>query len=313
MTDHGDTGEALGPQSSVLRVATRGSALALRQTEIVVDALRARWPGLRVDVVTVRTTGDRDQAAPLATLGDGVFVRGVEAELLAGRADAAVHSAKDIPSAEPPGLVLAAFPPRADPRDVLVSRSGAGFAELPPGARLGTASPRRHAIARVLRPDLEVALIRGNVDTRLRKLEEGEYDAIVLAAAGLDRMGLAGRVTEYLDPLVWVPAAGQGVLAVQCRTDDPARPLLTVLDDPATRAAITAERAVLRRLGSGCRTPVGAHARPMDGRLALHGLLVAPEGSRRVTAERLGDMAEAEAMGAEVADELMAKGRDFFE
>jgi hydroxymethylbilane synthase len=280
---------------------------------MVVDALRAAWPDLAVEVVTVRTTGDRDRQSPLATLGDGVFVRGVEAELLEGRADIAVHSAKDIPSAETPGLVLAAFPRRGDPRDVLASRAGQTLANLPDGARLGTASPRRAALARSLRPDLDVQLIRGNVDTRLRKLREGEYDAIVLAAAGLDRMGLLGEVTEFLDPAGWIPAAGQGVLAVQCRAGDPAERLLAPLDDPDTRAAIAAERAVLRRLGSGCRTPVGAYGHIKDGMLILRGVLLAPDGSRVERAETGGGPADAERLGRELAETLMTEGQDFFE
>lgn len=296
-----------------LRIATRGSALALRQTELVMAMLRGRWPDLPVEIVTVRTTGDANQTAPIAALGDGVFVRGVEAELLEGRADGAVHSAKDIPTGEPAGLVLAAFPPRGDPRDALVSRDGVNFASLPRGARLGTSSPRRAAIARRLRPDLDVQPVRGNVDTRLRKLREGEYDALVLAAAGLERLGLGGQMTEYLDGAVWTPAAGQGVLAVQCRAGDRAEPLLRGLDDPDTRAAITAERAVLRRLGSGCRTPAGAYAVVSGGRLTLHGALFAPDGTREARVLRQGLPSEAEALGITVADELAEQARDFLE
>ena len=310
MNEHSNTASVLSPQSSVLRVATRGSALALRQTELVAAALQARWPGLGIELVTVRTTGDRDQSAPIASLGDGVFVRGVEAELLAGRADIAVHSAKDLPTAEPPGLVLAAFPARGDPRDVLVSRAGGTLADLHSGARLGTASPRRAALARALRPDLDVALIRGNVDTRLHKLNDGEYDALVLAAAGLERLDRAEQVSEYLDPRSWVPAPGQGALAVQCRTGDVAERLLAPMDDAATRAAVTAERAVLRRLGSGCRVPVGAYARPDDGRLALRAILIAPDGRQSVTVDLHGATAEAERLGATAAHDLMENGRE---
>ena len=308
-----NSGSVLSPQSSVLRVATRGSTLALRQTDLVVHALRARWPGLAIELVTMRTAGDQNQAAPIPALGDGVFVRGVEAALLDGRADIAVHSAKDMPSAETPGLTLAAFPPRADPRDVLVSRDGSTFARLPRGARLGTGSPRRAALALSLRPDLDVAHIRGNVDTRLRRLDDGEYDGIVLAAAGLARLGLLERVTEHLDPLVWAPAPGQGVVAVQCRRGDPAERLVAPLDDAPTRAAITAERAVLRRLGSGCRTPVGAYAWCVGGGLSVRGTLVSPDGRQTVTAEVRGDVAAAEGLGYELADELSRKGVDFLE
>lgn len=299
--------------TKTVRVATRGSALALRQTELVIAALRAQWPEIEVELVTVRTTGDQNQSAPIAALGDGVFVRGVEAELLAGRADVAVHSAKDIPTTEMSGLTLAAFPARGDARDVLVSREGLPFASLPPGARLGTASPRRAALARSLRPGLDVALIRGNVDTRLRKLREGEYDAIVLAAAGLDRLNRLEEATELLDPSVWIPAPGQGALAVQCRTGTPVEGLLAPLDDLPTRAAVTAERAVLRRLGSGCRTPAGAYAVPADGALTLCGVLVAPDGRRAARAEIHGPINDAERLGIELADELRGKGGDFFE
>jgi hydroxymethylbilane synthase len=288
-----------------LRISTRGSALALRQVELVVEALRAAHPEVEVEVLTVRTTGDRNQVDRIASLGDGVFVRGVEAELLAGEADVAVHSAKDMPTGETPGLVVAAYPERADPRDVLVSRDGRTFAELPPGARLGTGSPRREAIARALRPDLDVQPVRGNVDTRLRKLRAGEYDALVLAAAGLDRLGLAGEVTEWLDPETWVPAAGQGVLAVQCRAGTQAERLLAALDHAATRAAITAERAVLRRLGSGCRTPVGAFARVQDGTLTLHAVLVEPDGSALSAATLTGPPEGADAIGTATAVRLI--------
>jgi hydroxymethylbilane synthase len=299
--------------STVVRLASRGSALALEQTAIVARLLRDRHPGLVTEVVTVTTAGDADQRAPITQLGDGAFVRGVEAALLAGRADIAVHSAKDVPTTEPAGLVLAAFPERADPRDTIVTHDGRPFAALPQGARLGTSSPRRAAIARSLRPDLEIVPVRGNVDTRLRKLAAGECDALVLAAAGLARMHLLDRVAEYCDPSVWVPAAGQGALAVQCRTDDAARTLLLAIDHPPTHAAIVAERAFLLRLGSGCRTPVGAHAKAADhGSLRLRAVLVAPDGSRVVAVQRAGPATGAEALGRDVADDLMREGADIY-
>jgi hydroxymethylbilane synthase len=298
---------------SVLRVATRGSALALKQTELVVEALRALRPDLTVEIVAVRTAGDRNQTAPVTQLGDGAFVRGVEAALLDGRADIAVHSAKDIPSTESPGLTLAAFPPRGDPRDALVSRDGRCLAELPRGARVGTGSPRRRALLHAVRPDLEVVPARGNVDTRLRRLREGAYDALILAAVGLERLGLGDVVTEYLDPTLWVPAAGQGALAVQCRTDSSEAVLAAALDHPPTRAAVVAERAVLRRLGSGCRVPVGVHGRVEHGKLAVRGVLLAPDGSRSITAERTGAPAEAEALGRTLAEDLLRKGSDLLD
>jgi len=296
-----------------LRVATRGSALALEQTEIVARLLRGCHPGVRVEIVIVTTAGDTNQVAPVAQLGDGAFVRGVEAALLEGRADVAVHSAKDVPTTEIAGLVLAAFPARADARDAIVSRDGRPFAALPPGARLGTSSPRRAAIARSLRPDLEVLPVRGNVDTRLRKLAAGEYDALVLAAAGLARLGLTERVAEFCDPSVWAPAAGQGGLAVQCRAGDPAEALLAAIDEPYTRAAVVAERAVLRRLGSGCRTPVGAHAMVDDETILVRGVLLSPDGSRTVRAERTGWIKDAEHLGMSLAEELIEFGADIYE
>lgn len=294
----------------VLRIATRGSALALVQAEIVAASLRDRHAGMAIVLVTVSTTGDREQQAPVSQLGDGAFVRGVETALLDGRADLAVHSAKDLPTAEVPGLTLVAFPARADPRDVLVSRDGRGFAALSPGARIGTGSPRRAALARSFRPDLAVAGIRGNVDTRLRRLDAGEYDALVLAAAGLTRLDLLDRVTEYLDPLTWLPPAGQGALAVQCRAGDPVGRLAAALDEHGTRAAVSAERAVLRRLGSGCRTPCGAYGHMADGRLVVRGVLLSPDGARTVRAERAGAPSEAEALGDALAADLTRDGRD---
>jgi hydroxymethylbilane synthase len=303
----------LSPQSSVLRVATRGSALALEQVAIVERLLSAAHAGLTLDVVTVTTAGDANQSAPIAQIADGAFVRGVEAALLAGRADIAVHSAKDVPTTEPPGLTLAAFPARADPRDAIISRDGRGFAELPAGVRLGTSSPRRAAIARSLRPDLDVVPIRGNVDTRLRKLRAGDYDAIVLAAAGLARMGLNEQVTEYCDPAVWVPSAGQGTLAVQCRKGDPAESLLAAVDDGPTRIAITAERAVLRRLGSGCRTPVGIHATTVNHEGTWHisvlAALITPDGRRTIIVRTEGE-ADAKQAGTIVAEDLLRRMGD---
>jgi hydroxymethylbilane synthase len=302
----------LGTQRTTLRLATRGSELALIQTRIVADLLTAHDPGTAVTLVTVTTAGDANRAAPISALGDGAFVRGVEAALLDGRADIAVHSAKDIPTTEPPGLTLAAFPERGDPRDVLVSRDGRGFAGLSRGARLGTSSPRRAAIARSLRPDLEILPVRGNVDTRLRKLQAGEYDALVLAAAGLSRLGRLDEVTEVCDPLVWMPAAGQGVLGVQCRAGDPTERIVAAIDHSPTRAAITAERAVLRRLGSGCRTPVGAYARVIDGRLTLRGVLISPDGRRTVIAEREGQPDDGVAIGVALAEDLIGRGGNLY-
>jgi hydroxymethylbilane synthase len=295
---------------SEIRIATRGSALALEQTAIVARLLGAYYANPSIEIVTLTTAGDANQSTPIAQIADGAFVRGVEAALLEGRADIAVHSAKDVPTTEPPGLTLAAFPARADPRDAIISRDGLGFAELPSGARLGTSSPRRAAIARSLRPDLDVVSIRGNVDTRLRKLRAGEYDAIVLAAAGLARMGLHEQVTEYCDPAVWVPAAGQGAIAVQCRADDPAERLLAHIDEPSTHTAIIAERVVLRRLGSGCRTPVGIYATATDyggdWYITVSAALFTPDGRRTVIVRTEGED-DAEQVGTLAADDLLRR------
>lgn len=239
-------------------------------------------------------------------------MRGVEAELRSGQADIAVHSAKDVPCAESPDFVLAAFPPRADARDALVSRHRGGWARLPHGARLGTGSARRAAIARSLRPDLDVALIGGNVDTRLRRLREGEYDAIVLATAGLERLGLRRAISEPLDPAIWLPAPGQGTLAVQCRADERLEWLLAPLDHAPTRAAVTAERAALRRLGGGGSIPFGAYARMSDGELVINGALLSPDGDETAMAERRGDPRDAALLGMALAEQLLRHVRFFW-
>jgi hydroxymethylbilane synthase len=245
-----------------LRLGTRGSALAVAQSGLIADDLRAL--GATVEMVVIRTTGD--DRAPDTAWGEGAFVTALEAALLDGRIDLAVHSAKDVPTAEDPRLAIAAYPTREDPRDALVCHEpGQTLATLSAGAVIGTDSPRRAAFLRAHRPDLRTRPLHGNVDTRLRKLADGEADAIVLAVAGLARLGLAGRITEVLPGEVALPAPGQGALAVQVRADDPvARTLAGRLDDPATRAAVEAERAFLRASGGGCRAPIGALA-TVDG------------------------------------------------
>src|SRR3990172_11245643 len=228
----------------VLRVGTRGSALALAQADLVVQALRSR--GMAVELVTIRTTGDRNQRDSSVLLGTGVFVKELEHALLDGRIDLAAHSAKDLPTAETAGVSVAAFLTRGDPRDALVSRSGRGLGDLPPGARIGTDSPRRRAFLLAARSDLEVTGIRGNVDTRLRKLDAGEFAAIVVAAIGLQRLGLSERIAEALPPEVMLPAVGQGAIAVQARTGDPLLSPVAALDHLPTRQEVLAERAFLR-------------------------------------------------------------------
>lgn len=292
----------------MIRVATRGSALALAQARAVGDRLAAT--GTRVEIVPMRTEGDRLAEARLAAVGGkGLFVREIEEAVLRGDADVAVHSLKDLPAELPRGLRLAAFPERADARDVLVSRRPQRFAELSEGAVLGTSSPRRRALALALRADLRVEPIRGNVDTRLRKLDSGDYDAILLAAAGLARLALTPRHVEVLGPDVFVPAVGQGVLAVEARDDD-ARTLglLRALDHEPTRVAAGAERAFLSRLGASCVTPMAAHARLSGGRLLIDAV-VASEDGRTLLRESADDApARGEALGTRVAEALLARG-----
>lgn len=247
-----------------LTLGTRGSALALAQTRIVADAL-----GTDVESRVIRTTGD-GSSRPLHELGDGVFVTAIEDALRAGEIDAAVHSLKDLPTGDRPGLTIAAILPREDPRDVLITSARGGLATLVERARVGTSSPRRDAALRLLRPDITTAPIRGNVETRLAKVARGEFDATVLALAGLRRLGVAVGDDELLDPELMLPAPGQGAIAVQCRTDDaPVRDRLAAIDDAATRAATDAERELLRLLGASCAIALGALARVTERGITL--------------------------------------------
>lgn len=291
-----------------LRLATRGSRLALAQAELVAGLLRERWPGLEIELLSVTTLGDREANVPLADLPspDGVFTRGIEAELLAGRADFAVHSLKDLPTTVDPRFALAAFPPRADPRDVLVSSYAGGFADLPAGSLIGTSSPRRVAQVLAARPELRVAPMRGNVDTRLRKLRAGEVHALILGAAGLERLGLQDEISEFLPVDRFTPAVGQGALVAQCLAADEAScTLLSAIDDGATRAAVTAERSFLRQAGGGCRLPIGAYCEARDNRLSLRGFLATPHGGRAHTATLEGSLDEPEILGEALAEKLL--------
>lgn len=249
-------------QIRVIKVGSRGSNLALRQTEEVLGQLRPLHPEADFQVVTVRTQGDANPDAPLAGLGLGIFVKEIERLLLDGELDMAVHSLKDLPAKLPDGLMLGAMSSRKDPRDVLVNRWRCTLADLPEGARIGTSSARRRALLMNICPQVEVLPIRGNVETRLRKAAGEDYDGAVLAAAGLLRLGLTGHIAEYLSPQRFVPPPGQGVLAVEVRADDDHMvDLLRAIDHIDTRLAVTAERAFLEKLGSGCQLPVGAYAR----------------------------------------------------
>jgi hydroxymethylbilane synthase len=292
-----------------IRLGTRGSALAVAQSQQVADALQAA-SGRPVELVEVVTTGDRS-AAPVQRLGVGVFVSALRDALTAGDIDVAVHSYKDLPTEPAPGLVIAAVPERADPRDVLVAADGVGLAKLPAGARIGTGAPRRMAQLNALGAGLTCVPIRGNVDTRLRKVESGELDAVVVAAAGLQRLGRLTEVTEFLDPDVVLPAPAQGALAVECRvTDAELTATVGALDHPATRAAVLAERALLAALEAGCTAPVGGYATVTDGVLSLRGVVVTLDGSTSIRRLGTGTPADAESVGRRLAAELLDAGAD---
>lgn len=278
-----------GPGADIVRVGTRASALARLQTDLVLERLVPLYPDLQFQVVTVTTQGDANQAAPLAGMGLGVFVKEIEQQLLDGRLDMAVHSLKDMPTLLPEGLALAALLSREDPRDVLVNRFGCRLEELPQGALIGTSSPRRRSQLMSRRPDLTVVPIRGNVETRLRKSEGEECDGAILAAAGLLRLGLGDHVTEYLSPQRFVPPPGQGILAVETRADDHRMAgILRAIDHAATRYAATAERAFLERLGGGCQVPVGAYAQSDADLMNLTVYLGSPDGQQTFQAKVRG-------------------------
>jgi len=302
---------ALSPASAVgtLRLGTRGSALALAQTEIVVRALRDRQPSLIVESVVIRTEGDVDKTSPLTLIGGrGVFTSALQEALARGEIDAAVHSAKDLPSEQPPGLDLVAFPVRDDPRDVLISRHGRPLADLPARPTIGTSSRRRAVQVRALRPDARIVELRGNVDTRLRKALGTDVDGIVIAAAGVRRMGAAERIAEYLPVEVAVPSPGQGALAVEVRlADEAAVALLAVLDAPIVSTAVRVERAFLRAVGGGCTTPLGAFAEVVaDGRLRLRAMLASEDGDQVEWADETLVAADAEAGAAMLAVRMLA-------
>ena len=294
--------------SQTLRIGTRGSQLALTQSHWVQAALQRQYPDLAVELLTIKTTGDRFLDAPLSTIGGkGVFVKEIEDALTSGHVDCAVHSMKDVPTELAPGLVIAAIPPREDARDTLISRARVALQDLPHGARLGTSSLRRMALVRSRRHDLDVVALRGNVDTRLRKLDLGEIDAVVLAAAGLRRLGIARTDVTFLDPQEFVPAIGQGALAIESR-DDATVALLAGLDDSDTRIAVNAERAFLARVGGSCRTPLAAHATVSLGQVYLRALIANPDGTQVVRGTQAGAASSATDLGRELADELLGRG-----
>lgn len=295
-----------------LRIATRGSDLALWQAHAVRDALRERTPGQEITVEIVHTLGDRILDVPLARIGDrGLFTKELDAALLSGRADIAVHSLKDVPTRLPPGLTIAAVTEREDPRDVLLLPHGAAgrLRSLPAGSRVGTSSLRRRAQLLATRPDLVVLDLRGNLNTRLNKLDDGGYDAIILAAAGVRRLGWDERVAERLDPSAWLPAVGQGALAVVARADDPrVHSALAPLAHADTVAAVAAERSFLGALEGGCQIPIGALARTDGSTLQLDGLVASVDGVRTLREQLTGPVAEAERIGLALADRLVQRG-----
>lgn len=298
-------------ETVLVKVGTRESQLARWQTRWVVGQLERAHPGRSFAFVHIKTKGDKILDSPLATIGDrGLFVKEIEEALLAREVDLAVHSMKDVPTETRAGLVIAAMTSRVDPRDCLLSRRHRSFAGLPKGARVGTSSLRRVAQLQAARPDLEFVAIRGNLDTRLRKLETEGLDAIVLAAAGLERLGWTELVVERLAPELCLPAVGQGALGIETRADDhEVIDLVRALADPVSTACVTAERALLARLEGGCQVPIGALAVPEgEGRLWLRGVVASLDGRRLIRGEGRGAQSEAAAVGLAVAEDLLARG-----
>jgi hydroxymethylbilane synthase len=293
-----------------LRIATRKSALALWQANHVQALLLEAHPGIEIKLVKIVTEGDRILDRPLAEIGGkGLFLKELERAMLDGEADLAVHSMKDVPASMAEGLVLDAVLPRANPYDALVSRNGKLLADLPAGSRVGTSSLRRKSQLLALRPDLEVVDLRGNVDTRLRKLDEGQYDAIILACAGLQRLGLGQRITETLQPPDWLPASTQGIIGLQCRQDDAeTRSLIKPLADVDTMVIASAERAVARVLEATCQVPLAVHAVLQNGNVYLRSVVGTTDGKQSIHAEGEAPAADAVAMGERVAADLLKNG-----
>ncbi|MPZ43222.1 MAG: hydroxymethylbilane synthase [Betaproteobacteria bacterium] len=295
-----------------IAIASRASELALWQANHVGDRLRAQHPDCTIEIVAMSTRGDRILDRSLAKIGGkGLFVKELENALSAGRARIAVHSMKDVPMQLPDGFTIGAILAREDARDALVSNAYPDLASLPPGARVGTSSLRREAQLRSRYPALVVRPVRGNVQSRLRKLDEGELDALILAAAGLERLGLAGRIRQLLSVETSLPAPGQGALGIEClAADRDALELIAPLQDPTSACAVTAERVVSRLLGGSCQVPLGAYAECEGTTLELRAFVALPDGSRLVSAQASGSAAEPEALGAEVAAALRAQGAD---
>jgi len=295
-----------------IRIGTRGSALALWQAEWVKSEIEKRYPGMTVTLTKIKTTGDKILDVPLAKVGGkGLFVKEIEEAMLANEIDIAVHSMKDVPTFFPDGLHLACITKREDPRDALLSRNKVMFKDLPKGANVGTSSLRRQAQLMNVRPDFVIHQLRGNVDTRLRKLKEGQFDAIILAAAGVKRLGLAENVTEYIDPGISLPAIGQGALGIECRVDDrELNDLIAFFNHADSRTCVTGERALLRRLEGGCQVPIACYGQMMDGKLHLTGLVGSVDGKRIIKDSIEGAPDKAEKLGVTLAEKLLTQGAD---
>ncbi|MCG6911874.1 MAG: hydroxymethylbilane synthase [Deltaproteobacteria bacterium] len=295
-----------------VRIGTRGSKLALWQANWVKSAIEAGHPSLEVEITVIKTRGDKILDVPLAKIGGkGLFVKEIEEALLARRIDMAVHSMKDMPADLPGGLCVGAIPARETPHDVLIAKDGRRLSELKKGSRIGTSSLRRAAQLLFARPDLSITPLRGNLDTRLRKLEAGEMDAIVLAAAGMKRMGMAGKISEYLDASVMLPAAGQGALCIETREDDEMIGRIAAeLDHRETRMAVTGERAFLHRMGGSCQVPIAAYGKISGDRYCLTGLVAQIDGSECLREEGEGPVAETERIGITLAERLVEMGAE---
>ena len=293
-----------------LTIATRGSMLALWQANYIKDSIEEANPGLTVELMKIKTTGDKITDVPLAMVGGkGLFVKEIEEAMLDGRADLAVHSLKDVPTEFPDGLELTAITKREDARDALISYGNKKLMELPDGATIGSSSLRRRCQLLKVRPDLKIVDLRGNLDTRLKKVEAGDFDAIILAAAGLNRLGWEKRISERISPEIMLPAIGQGALGIESRIgDDDTNNLIRFLNDHDTSVAVKAERALLKKLEGGCQVPIASYGVVESGKLLLKGLVGSLDGETMITGKVEGDISDSEALGIKLAEELLDKG-----
>jgi hydroxymethylbilane synthase len=298
--------------NNLIRIGTRGSKLALWQANWVKSVLQKKFPSTPIELIIIKTQGDKILDVPLAKVGGkGLFVKEIEQALLTRRIDIAVHSMKDMPADIPEGLCIGAIPERENPLDVFISRNSAGFNKLAAGSVIGTSSLRRGAQLRHARPDIVIQPIRGNLDTRLKKLESENFDALVLAAAGVKRLNLEHKITEYLDPDIMLPAIGQGALCIETRKDDSTvGPVVASLDHASTRTVVSAERAFLNRLEGGCQVPIAGLGRISENQLTLTGLVAEVDGTRVIKGEKNGPLDSPESIGIDLAEALLARGAD---